>query len=95
MSVDEQLRREDSFAVLAHADVNVWRAAGIGDRFNRAEVILALRVGQEAAVALEVFVAAVSITAARMQICAVIVDLPNLDEGVADGFALGVQYAAG
>src|SRR5205823_2406517 len=58
MSVDEDLRRQQSAAVAADGDVDMWGAAGIGNGLDRAKVILALGIGQKAAIALKIFVVA-------------------------------------
>ena len=59
MSVDEQLRGIDATPVLTDAEVDVRRATGIGDRLDRAEIVLAGGVGQKPAIALEIAVAGV------------------------------------
>ena len=72
------------------------RAAGVGDGLDRAEVVFAGRAGQEPAEALEVRVALVAaLVAVGVEVDAVGVALPDLDDGVADRVALGVEDAAG
>ncbi len=82
MAFDEQLRGVDPSAVLADAEMDVGGAAGVGDGFDRAEIIAAIGTGEEAAVALEVFVAMVVALIVRVQINAVGIDLPDFDERI-------------
>ena len=75
-------------------EVDVGRAAGIGDRLHGAEVILAAGAGHEAAKALEVGVA-LGVAVGRVQVHAVAVDLPDFDQRVADGIAGRIEHTAG
>ena len=72
MAVDEQLRREHAPAVLADRHVNVRGPKDaderVVDRLDGAEVVLALRVAQEAPVSLEVLVEPGGLTAARVHV---------------------------
>ncbi len=74
-----------------HREVNVRRPAGIRDRLDRTEVILARRTGEKPPEALEVAIAAFAIAAPRVQIRAVIVDLPDLDQRIAQRLAAGIE----
>ena len=91
MPVDQQLRREHAPAVLADRDVDVRGPEDaderVVDRFDRPEVILALGVAEEAAVPLEILVEAGGLTAAGVHVRPGVVDLPDLDERVADRLA--------
>src|SRR6476469_7928093 len=58
--LDVALRRQQLLAPFADLEVDMRRAAGIGDRLDRAEIVFAARAGQETAEALEVGVALVA-----------------------------------
>ena len=60
--------------------MDVRRAAGVGDGLDRAEVVLAGGAGQEPAEALEIRVALVAVGVAGVEVDAVGVDLPDLDQ---------------
>jgi hypothetical protein len=75
--------------------MDVRRAAGIRHRLDRAEVVFAAGAGEESAVALEVAIATAGVAAAGVQVDAVSVGLPDLDDRVADRLAARVEDAAG
>src|SRR5436190_967977 len=95
MTVDKQLRRKHALAAPADAEVNVRRAPRIGDRLDRAEVVLPLGVGQKPPVTLKVLIAAVAIVAAAVQVSSAVVALPDFNEGVAKWIARRIQHAPG
>ena len=66
----------------------------VGDRLDGPEVVLAGRAGQEAAESLEVRVELLLACVVRLEVGAVAVALPDLDDGVADRVALGVEDPA-
>ncbi len=91
MAFDKQLRGVNSPPVLADAEMNVRRAAGVRHRFDGAEVIMAVGIGQEPAVALEVIVAMVATLIVRVQINAVVINLPDFYERISHRLARSVQ----
>src|SRR5260370_11560395 len=74
--------------------MNVGRTAGISDRFDGPEVILTRARGQKAAEALEVRVSLVLVGTASVDVDAVAVALPNLDQSVPDRIAFGIENLA-
>ena len=66
--------------------MNMRRAWAILNRLDRAEIVLALAVRQEAAEALEVSVQFPAVGSLRVNVDTVFVDLPDLDNCVADRF---------
>ena len=74
--------------------MNVPRAAGIQRRLDRAEIVLAAGAGEEPPKPLEVRVSPGMIVAAGVQIDPVVVNLPNLNQSIANGVALGVEDAS-
>src|SRR5688572_12155605 len=99
MPVDKQLRREHAAAVLADGDMNVRGAEDaderVIDRLDRAEVVLALRVAEEASVSLKVAVETGWLAAARVHVRAGPVDLPDLHESIPHRLTRFRQHAAG
>ena len=97
VALDVALGGEQLLPALLDLEVDVRRAAGVRDRLDGAEVVLAGRAGQEPAEALEVLVLLVLLLVAvgRVQVDALGVALPDLDQGVADRVALGVEDPAG
>src|SRR5207244_216699 len=89
-AADVALRGEVVAATDLDLEVDVRRPPGVGHRFDGAEIVFAARGGQKAAEALEVGVAIAAVIAARMQVGAAAVHLPDLDGGVADGIAATV-----
>ena len=83
------------FLAALHFDreVNVPGAPGIKHRLDGAEIVFAAGAGEEAAKALEVLVAR-RVSVAAVQIDAVVVHLPDFDQGVADGRAARIEDAA-
>src|SRR5439155_18587378 len=69
---------------LADLEVDVRRPPGVGHRLDRAEAVLARRGGLEATVALEVGVVLGAAGIAAVDVGAVMVDLPDLDERALD-----------
>src|SRR5947209_7248807 len=90
LAFDEALRDELLFALDLDGDMDVGRAARIGDGLDGAESVFAGGTGEEAPIALEVRISARLAEAARMEIRPFVVHLPDLDDGVADGFAARV-----
>src|SRR5262249_49969040 len=88
------LRGEFALPADLDLEVDVRRAPRVGHRLDRAEVIPAAGPGQEAAEPLEIRVAPLAVGAARVQVGAVVIALPDLARGVADGRAVGTQDAA-
>ncbi len=72
-------------------EMDVRRPAGVGDWLDRPKIILAGGTGEKPAETLEVRIALVVAVAALMEIDAVMIDLPDLDQGVADRIALGIE----
>ncbi len=75
-------------------EVDMRRAAGIGDGFDRAEVVAAVFAREESAESLKVGVA-LGVAVGRVEIAAIAIDLPDFDQCAADRVALGVEYFAG
>src|SRR5439155_18236008 len=73
-----------------NGEMNVAGASGVEHRFDGAEVVFTRRASQKASESLEVRVAR-GVFVAAVQINAVVVHLPDLDECVADGLSFGVQ----
>ncbi len=92
--LDIALRGEELLGPLLDLVVNVGRAAGIRHGLDRAEVVFAGRAGQEAAESLKIPVALSAVVAPRVQIGAIVVALPDLDDGVADRFAARIEDLA-
>src|SRR5262249_9640239 len=90
LALDVALRREQLLALALDLEVDVRRAAGVGDRLEGAEVVLAAGAGQEAAEALEVLVALAAAGVVGVQVHALAVHLPDLDQRVAHRAALAV-----
>jgi hypothetical protein len=67
----------------------------IGHRFNRTEVVTALRVGEKTAVALEVPIVTGGLTSGSVDVRTSGVSLPDLNERVADWLPRRRQNAAG
>ena len=78
-----------------YGKVDVRSTAGIGDGLDGAEIILAGGAGEEAAEALEICVAPGLAVAAGVEVDALAIDLPDLDDGVADRVAFRIEQAAG
>ena len=96
VAFDVALGGEHALVPLDDGHVDVWGARAVGDGFDGAEVVAAFGVGEEAAEALEIFVAFVAVaTAAGVDVAAVGVGFPGFDDGVADGFAFDVADGAG
>ena len=75
-------------------EMDMTRAAGVGDRLDRAEIVFAGRAGEESPEALKVLVVILLVRVASVDVGAVVVDLPDLDQGVPDRVALGVENTA-
>ena len=99
VAFDERLRRHDAPACLADGDVNVRRAElplqRVGHGLDRAEVVAPFGVRQEPAVALEVRVDLAVVAPFGVDVGAVDVGLPDLDERVANGRAVLGEQPAG
>ena len=80
------LRREQLLAALPDAEVDVRRASGVGNGLDGAEEVLAILAGLEAPVALEVGVVA-RVAVARVDVGAIAIDLPDLDQRPRDRLA--------
>src|SRR5437660_7944275 len=94
MALDVALRGEQFFSGPLDLEVNVRRTAGVGDRFDGAEIIFARGSGEKAAEALEVGIAVLRVAALGVQVSAVVVALPDLDERITNRVALGIENAA-
>src|SRR5215472_8217338 len=68
--------------------------APVGDGLDRPEVVFAGRAGQEAAVPLEVRIESLLALLVLLEVGAVPVALPDLDDGVAERVPLGVEEPA-
>ena len=75
-------------------EVDVRRAAGIGDRLQRAEAVAAVGLRQHAAIALEGRVAPLAAGLARMIVETLRVALPDLDQRALDRPAVEIEHAA-
>src|ERR1051326_7177180 len=97
IALDVALGREQLLAALLDLVVDVRRAAGVGDRLDRAEVIFTLAAREEPAKTLEVLVANVLLLGAviGVQVHALGIALPDLDERVLHGIAFFVQDQTG
>ena len=91
LALDVALGGEELLVALLDLEVDVGRTAGVRDRLDRAEVVLAAGTREEPAESLEVAVVLLSVGVARVDVGPVAVDLPDLDEGVADRVAPGVE----
>jgi len=78
-------------ALDAYGHVDVRGARLIGHRADRAEEVFARRPREETSEALEVTVALRGVTRLRVDVRAVVVGLPNLNEGIAHGFTFFVE----
>jgi hypothetical protein len=95
-ALDEAFGRQQLLAALPDSSVDVGRRpALVGDRLDRPEVVLAGRTGQEAAVSLEVRIELLAVARGLLEVGAVLVALPDLDDGIAQRLALGVEELAG
>src|SRR6516164_9398251 len=82
MAGDEELGGQELAVAALDLEMNVRAAAGIRNRLDGAEAILALLIRSESAKALEVAVAAAAAVGAGVEVDAVAVDLPDLDDEV-------------
>ena len=72
--------------------MDVRRTARVGDRLDGAEVVFAGGTGEEAAEALEIGVPLRAAVAAFVEINAVMIDLPDFHQRVADRLALRIGH---
>lgn len=93
IAFDIALRGELVAPFHLHGEVNVRSATGIWNRLDGAEQVFARRAGQEATEPLKVRVSLVAIDAARVEISAVVIDLPDFHDCASDGLAAAVEYA--
>src|SRR5689334_19629120 len=91
MTLDVALGDELLLALHLDRKMDVWRAAGVGDRFDRAENIFSGRAGEEAPEALKVLVALVGIAGPGVKISPAVVTLPDFDERIAYRVAARVE----
>lgn len=77
-----------------NSEMDVGSAARIRDGLDRAKEVFAGRTGEKAAEALEMGVSFVLVIGAAVEVSAIFIDLPDFDEGVADGLAVLVEDAA-
>ena len=91
MAFDVALGCEFFLAFDFDGKVNVRAAAGICDRFNRAKIVFTTTAGHEPSKPLEVGVAFLTTAALGVEIDCVAVDLPDLDERVANRVAFRVE----
>ncbi len=91
MSLDVALRGELVPPLHLDGKVNVRRAPGVRNGLDGPKVVLAARSCQEATKPLEVRVSIVAVGAAGMEIGAILVYLPDLDDAVPHGFSPRVE----
>src|SRR5262249_23735515 len=95
MAGDEELRGQQLAVAALDLEVDVRAAAGIGNRLDGAKAILALLVRGESAEALEVAVTSAAAVGAGVQVDAVAVDLPDLNDEIVESGAAGREHPAG
>src|SRR5262245_31422368 len=78
-----------------NGEMNMRRATGIGNRFDGAEQVFAIRPGHETSETLEVHVAFILVDSSGMKVSAVVVALPDFYESAADRLAATVENAPG
>ena len=93
MALNIALGDELLLALDADGQVNVRGTRLIGHRADGPKKILARRTGEEASEALEVTVALRGVTRPSVDVGAVVIGLPNLDEGIAHRLAFFVEDA--
>src|SRR5437016_4680866 len=95
MAGNEKLGRKQLSIASFDLDVDVRRAAGIRDRLDGAEAVLAALVGRSAAEALEIGVALAHAAVGGVEVDSTVVYLPDLDDGPRDGISVRAEDAAG
>src|SRR5262245_16800359 len=93
ISLDVALRAELLLPLHFNDEVNMRRATGVRNGFNGAKQVIARRAGHETSEALKVHIALVLIDSAGVKVGAVVVTLPDFDEGAADRLAATVEDA--
>jgi hypothetical protein len=94
-TLDVELSGKEALVPVGDCNMDVRGASGIGRRFDGAEVIVTLGICKKATIALEVLVPLVLSVGLGMEVDTLVVDLPDLDDGIADRLTLGVQHNAG
>src|SRR4029453_13029869 len=88
MPVDQELRCEDTPAVLTHRHMDVRGSKDadqrVLDRLDRTKVVLAFRIAQETPVSLKILVESGGLATARMNVRPGMIDLPDLHERIPD-----------
>lgn len=92
---DVTLGGEHALSFEADCGVDMGSAAGVGDGLDGAEVVAALGVGQESTIPLKVLIALGTAFVPGVEIGAFGSDLPNLHQGVANGFPFDVAHDPG
>lgn len=92
MAIDVALCDELAFVRPLDLEVDMRRAAGIGDGLHGAEIVFTVGAGHEATEALEIGVA-LGVAVGRMEVNPAAVDLPDFDNGVAEWAAIRIEYA--
>ena len=88
LALDVALGGQEFFAALPDLEVNVRGPAGVRHRLDGAEVVFAGGPGQEPAETLEVLVVFGAMGILGVDVGPVVVDLPDLDEGITHGSPL-------
>src|SRR5947207_9297225 len=94
MALDVALRGQGVFAFELHLEVDMRRAARIGDRLDRAEDVFARGAGDKAAEALKIPVSVLGVARAGVRISPVVVALPDFYGGVLERIPAGVENLA-
>ena len=95
LTVDQHLGGADSFPVSTDRKMNVRCSSGIGDWLDGAKIVNAARIGKEASIALEIAIAFPSVVVvAAVDVNSVLIDLPDLDDDVAQGRACFAENPA-
>lgn len=95
VALDQHLRGVDALAILADREVNVRRAAGVGNRLDGSEIIDPAGIGEEPPVALEIRVAfPLVVRVPTVQVDAMVIHLPDLHHRIPDRTSVGRQNSA-
>ena len=91
MTFDHHLCRQDSPAIPADNEVDVWSSKlpleRVSDRLDRPKIVLASGVRKETPVSLKVGITTPCVLTILMDVRAPVIDLPDLDQGIADRVA--------
>src|SRR5690606_4046840 len=92
---NEKLGGEHALVSLLHGHMPVQCAARVEARFDGAEAVLALFIGDDLAVPLEAWVAFLAtLHTVAVNVASIVIRLPEFDEGTADRFAIGIEKAS-